>query len=857
MHAHAAARDRGRAHAEPQAEARDVNWKAVEAVFRKDARSLRPLLSLAALLFCADAVIVRADLLPVWSEYNLPVLIVGLLVVVLSVFQQDSPASLVDDWLCRPLGRLELVGAKLLMVLVVVYVPRFVGTLATDLALGLPLTESLLDALLLQESVLVMLLPILVFTALITRTFVQGFGVLFAVFIAAFVIPTPFVRPPGPLTPGLREALFVSGLQWLATTPALVASTLLVIVGAWLAYGRRRLGAARGLFGGAIGVVLLCFLMPMALLPWSRVFALQRVSSAAPGPEAADVAVRATQACFPATRRASLGSDVAFAGVSRSLGDWSEEELRTIGSDSVAFITAVEPRGLPLDWRAQLEFVSAQYTVDGRAPITLRPAKYFTEAGNGATLRHAWLLPVERLHKLQARQPELRLTYSLALLRPREHRLATDGARRHLPGLGFCGAKLDEAGNRILVDCFTAAAQPAQITAALNDIPATRAGSAVDFSPRWTQWLYGKRVKLAVSPARLAEHDTITITAWQLAGHVEKSVDLAGILGGDDQTCPLPGPGTASNQASNWRDLAPHQVHSVTVDAGVQLEVLDFGGRGPPLVLLPGLGATAHSFDEFAPPLTAHYRVIALTRRGAGASSRPETGFDTPRLAQDVLAVIDHLKLGTVLLVGHSIAGEELTWLGGHHADRFAGLVYLDAAYNRSGDGHDERSRRLRELHRRLPAEPPIPPSAMVDAAALNRYLVARGHVRMPEGELIAFFNMGAPFLAGTPNIDARSAQAIQAAARRPDYARIRIPALAVYAFENADRDSSPERVEIRRLEDALRRENLAAFRRGAAHAEVLALENASHYVIQSNPQQLIEKIIHLPWVTRAPAAAP
>ena len=118
----------------------------------------------------------------------------------------------------------------------------------------------------------------------------------------------------------------------------------------------------------------------------------------------------------------------------------------------------------------------------------------------------------------------------------------------------------------------------------------------------------------------------------------------------------------------------------------MQLEVLDFGGEGSPILLLPGLGATAHSFDELAPLLARKHRVVAMTRRGAGDSSKPDFGFDTPRLAQDVLQVMDAMKLDKVLLVGHSIAGDELTWLGGHHPERFSGLVYLDAAYDRSGD---------------------------------------------------------------------------------------------------------------------------------------------------------------------------
>ncbi len=56
--------------------------------------SLSPLVALIALLFLADALIVRLDLLPVWSTYSTPVILAAVVVLVLSVFQLDSPASL-------------------------------------------------------------------------------------------------------------------------------------------------------------------------------------------------------------------------------------------------------------------------------------------------------------------------------------------------------------------------------------------------------------------------------------------------------------------------------------------------------------------------------------------------------------------------------------------------------------------------------------------------------------------------------------------------------------------------------------------------------------------------------------------
>ena len=87
--------------------------------------------------------------------------------------------------------------------------------------------------------------------------------------------------------------------------------------------------------------------------------------------------------------------------------------------------------------------------------------------------------------------------------------------------------------------------------------------------------------------------------------------------------------GAALAQTANgdaWVDTAHHKPGFVTVAPGVRLHYLDFGGTGQPLVLLAGLGNTAHAYDDFAPALTDRFHVIALTRRGFGESSHPDSG---------------------------------------------------------------------------------------------------------------------------------------------------------------------------------------------------------------------------------------
>ena len=136
-----------------------------------------------------------------------------------------------------------------------------------------------------------------------------------------------------------------------------------------------------------------------------------------------------------------------------------------------------------------------------------------------------------------------------------------------------------------------------------------------------------------------------------------------------------------SQASASWRDPSSHVVRFVTVEKGVRLEVLDWGGSGTPVVLLAGGGNTAHVFDEFAPKLTSDHHVYGITRRGFGASGFSTSENPLDRLRDDVLTVIGALKLKRPVLVGHSIAGAELSAVATSHPDRIAGLVYIDAAY--------------------------------------------------------------------------------------------------------------------------------------------------------------------------------
>src|SRR5690606_38565859 len=95
-------------------------------------------------------------------------------------------------------------------------------------------------------------------------------------------------------------------------------------------------------------------------------------------------------------------------------------------------------------------------------------------------------------------------------------------------------------------------------------------------------------------------------------------------------------------------------------------------------------GSTAHIFDKFVPQLTSKYRVYGVTRRGWGASDKPDpkvASYASDRLGDDVREVIDTLKIERPVLAGFSIGGAELSDMATRYPAKVSGLVYLDAAY--------------------------------------------------------------------------------------------------------------------------------------------------------------------------------
>jgi non-heme chloroperoxidase len=308
---------------------------------------------------------------------------------------------------------------------------------------------------------------------------------------------------------------------------------------------------------------------------------------------------------------------------------------------------------------------------------------------------------------------------------------------------------------------------------------------------------------------------------------------------------------TAAREA--WELPPKHTTRFIGVDTNVTLEVLDWGGSGPPLVFLTGLGANAHIFDLFAPKFTPTYHVYGITRRGFGASSSPAfvtANYVADRLADDVLAVIDSLGLRRPVLVGHSIAGEELSSIGSRYPDRVAGLIYLDAAYEYAfydasrGDYEIDRRDLLHALER-------------LQSGNLSGY-DRRTLMHALRDTILPRF--GRDVDQRTKNLDAMSSAALNAqavdtmpsAARaigdgEEKYTRIAVPILAIFAVPHQPLPmpgvDSATRAVLQARVDSLTAVSATAFENGVPSAHVVRIPNSTHAIFRSNEADVLREM--------------
>jgi len=289
-------------------------------------------------------------------------------------------------------------------------------------------------------------------------------------------------------------------------------------------------------------------------------------------------------------------------------------------------------------------------------------------------------------------------------------------------------------------------------------------------------------------------------------------------------------------------DKSPHKSDFVNVN-GIRLHYLDWGGDGPVLLFLAGMGCNAHIFDEFAPRFTSRFQVLALTRRGHGESDHPDTGYDIDTLTEDIRLLLDKLQVEQVILAGHSMAGVELSHFAATHPKRVLRLIYLDAAFYRNLP-------EFKAMQEKSPFREIQIPGLSDDYYSVQDYFASlkRAYPSLAEiwGSVIEEQGLHEITIQPNGKVVDRMSNTIESAVNAtlssydPEDVKLQAPTLSFYAFPDAASFISQEYMteaqqkqvaeffETTRL--AWLQQSIKQFRRNVPHARIVEIPNGHHY---------------------------
>jgi pimeloyl-ACP methyl ester carboxylesterase len=98
-------------------------------------------------------------------------------------------------------------------------------------------------------------------------------------------------------------------------------------------------------------------------------------------------------------------------------------------------------------------------------------------------------------------------------------------------------------------------------------------------------------------------------------------------------------------------------------------------GSGEPLVLITGLAGSHRDWYLQFPFFAGKFRTVVMDNRGVGRTDKPKDGYSVRRFADDIAALMDHLKIGSAHVVGLSLGGMIAQELALSHPSRVRRLI--------------------------------------------------------------------------------------------------------------------------------------------------------------------------------------
>jgi hypothetical protein len=459
--------------------------------FKKDVRLMWPmalalttLQALSALGTVALGHFNEPRLLHAFTEYLQFLVLLGIVVTSITVVHQDPLPGDRQDWLIRPVKRVDVWLAKVLFVLLLVLPPIFLIDIAEQLILHLPLSVSLSAA---TSRAFVLLsvfaLPALVLGA-ITRSFADAlvFGFLATIAITILTAMTIGMLPVGTM---LQRP---QGVAWINVAGAMLVMLITAVATLAFQFRHRRTALARGMALAGVSLAM----ATLAGLPSASAMAIQRWTWGGVQGDG-EVTVQ-----FVADRRLTSGKPVESLPLG---GEAGAREAETAAAEAV---TKQMEKGVYDQIRLPLQVtgvaagnilyadqISVRVSAANNGEVYFEGTGACIRSGNGVGIGcrmnqfevHAvgpqnadltgvpeLMFPVTVYERIKDRSVRLELHFALTTFRPTQTQvIGTSVGVRQLSGLDSCATRIDSDGDEVEIRCLTNRNVPSCFAAALED----------------------------------------------------------------------------------------------------------------------------------------------------------------------------------------------------------------------------------------------------------------------------------------------------------------------------------------------------------------------------------------------------
>lgn len=142
-----------------------------------------------------------------------------------------------------------------------------------------------------------------------------------------------------------------------------------------------------------------------------------------------------------------------------------------------------------------------------------------------------------------------------------------------------------------------------------------------------------------------------------------------------------------NNKDRNLHEMNPFKIYrNIAQLKDFPMFYFDTKTAGPAIICLHGRCGRGETFYDFIKHYGDRYRVIAPDERGHGLSGRPQSDYSDKVMADDIVELMDYLKISSAILVGHSMGGA----VAGYIAALYPQYVQAAAILDKSAQGPEK-----------------------------------------------------------------------------------------------------------------------------------------------------------------------